>query len=193
MFTIRFVLVVIAASMLTADVTGENIDRIGTIMTMISELARNVANITGHVTKIESTMKDVSSRETVMETKMEEIEKKIDAASSQSKKIEKKIDAASSQSKKIEKKIQSIEASRNRYPYGWKFLGRGQHVSCDDYLEKGPISFTECVNFCEKKRINDGASWNGFNYYTNVQFCSCHKNDRGHNSSPTDGVHFRFE
>ena len=95
--------------------------------------------------------------------------------------------------KGMQKKIANIEASKNRFPYGWKYLGRGTYGTSDDHVGKLPATFTECVNFCEKKRYDDGASWNGFTYYVYDKSCYCYKNERGHDASYTNGVHFRFE
>ena len=220
--------VALVASLLTSDVIGDNVDRIGTIMAMVSEMARNVAKISGalkettnHVAKVESTLDDVVRRETTMEKmvgmlatqskdmdkkiegKLNDMDTKIEAVSTQSKNMDKKINAVSTQSKDMDKKIEgklldmdtkidNIEASKNRFPFGWKYLGRGTERMSDDQVLKQPATFTECVNICEKKRASD-SSWNGFIYYASGQSCTCFTNDRGHNMNYPEAVHFRYE
>ena len=93
--------------------------------------------------------------------------------------------------KGMQKKIANIEASKNRFPYGWKYLGRGMARTYDDSVDKYPITFTECVNLCEEKRAS--SSWNGFSYFAFSQCCYCFKNGRGHNTGYVNGVHFRIE
>ena len=174
----------LVATLLTSGVIGDNEDRIGTIMTMVSEMAKNVANIsealketTNHVAKVESTLDDVVRRESMMEKMVKDLDKKIEG-----------------QLNAMDTKIENIKASRNRFPFGWKYLGRGTYDTCDENAIKEPATFTECVNFCEMKRDSEGSSWTSFTYYTSGQSCWCHKNDRGHDSSSyTNGVHFRFE
>ena len=174
----------LVATLLTSGVIGDNEDRIGTIMTMVSEMAKNVANIsealketTNHVAKVESTLDDVVRRESMMEKMVKDLDKKIEG-----------------QLNAMDTKIENIEASRNRFPYGWKYLGRGDcGMMSDDFVGKQPITFTECVNFCEKKRLSGGASWNGMVYYANDQSCFCYKNDMGHNMGYPKALHFRFE
>ena len=104
-----------------------------------------------------------------------------------------KVQILTSQNKDMQKQIANIEVSKNRFPYGWKYLGRGTYRTSDDHVNKQPATFTECVNFCEKKRASDGASWNGFSYYAYEQSCWCHKNERGHDMGYPKSVHFRFE
>ena len=104
-----------------------------------------------------------------------------------------KVQILTSQNKDMQKQIANIEVSKNRFPFGWKYLGRGECGTADDSVSKQPATFTECVNFCERKRDSEGSSWNGFTYYASGQSCWCHKNDRGHNMNYTNGVHFRFE
>lgn len=95
----------------------------------------------------------------------------------------------------METKIENIETSRNRYPFGWKFVGRGMSQTREDIVHKHPLTFTECVDLCEKKRASDGASWNGIEYCPAIQDCYCNKNDGGHDSrtSRSHIVHLRFE
>ena len=125
------------------------------------------------------TLDDVVKEETEMKNKVQTL-------TTQNNRIEENL-------KGMQKKIANIEASKNRFPYGWKYLGRGTYDTCDAAIVKQPLTFTECVNLCEKKRRDDGASWNGFSYYASGQSCYCHKNDRGHDMSYTKAVHFRFE
>ena len=93
----------------------------------------------------------------------------------------------------LTKKIENIETSKNRFPFGWKYLGRGLSGTYDDSVYKRSATFTECVNFCEKKHQIDGASWNGFTYWAYDQICYCYKNDRSHDMRYPKAVHFRFE
>ena len=142
------------------------------------------------------------------------MQEKIDAGSSQRLKITRKIIAGSSQMMNMEKKleeklnvmegkIENIEASRNRFPYGWKYLGRGVPEEFDQLLRKWNVTLTECTRFCEKKRskIKDDVSWNGLFYYAYTEHCTCVKGDSGHmtvntahtDTDYTDAVHFRWE
>ena len=101
-----------------------------------------------------------------------------------------KVDVLATQNKEMQKKIENIEASR--FPYGWKYLGRGTYGTRDTYVHKQPATFTECVNLCEEKRSSD-VSWNGFTYLAFSQSCYCNKNDRGHDTGYPLVVHFKFE
>ena len=53
-------------------------------------------------------------------------------------------------------------------------------------------SFNECVLMCEKKRASDD-QWNGMVWRSTTRLCACVKNDKGHDTSYLDCLHFTTE
>ena len=148
-------------------------------------MKNKIQTLTKKIDAVSTQSKDMDKK---IEGKLNYMGTKIDVVSTQSKDNYRKIDAVSTQNKDMQTKIDAFVV-----PYGWKYLGRGTRGTRSDAAEKTPATFTECVNFCEKKRADHGASWNGIVYTPSIQQCYCFSNDRGHNMNYPEGVHLRFE
>ena len=74
---------------------------------------------------------------------------------------------------------------------GYHFVGNGYDGHVDDAIYKYPLSFSECVDFCTKKKHDAGESWNSFDWSGHDNWCMCYKGERGH-TPDAKHVHFRI-
>lgn len=75
---------------------------------------------------------------------------------------------------------------------GWKFIGRGTFGTVSDSTLNYPVSFNECIQFCEKKHVED-FGWNGMAWRPDTKWCYCYENDKGHDSSHRYKVWLHFK
>ena len=75
--------------------------------------------------------------------------------------------------------------------FGWSYLGRGTRGSFDDEIGHWGTTFPECVEMCSQKRKTSGAAWNGMDWGTEAHNCGCYKDERGHDLSSPEYMHFR--
>ena len=66
---------------------------------------------------------------------------------------------------------------------GWKYYGRGRRGSYDERIHKQPTTFPQCLQMCQKQRIKYGELWNGMGWRDTDGWCSCYKNDKGHDDT----------
>ena len=74
---------------------------------------------------------------------------------------------------------------------GYHFVGNGYNGHSDENIDKYNLSFSQCVDFCTKKRHDAGESWNSFYWRSSDNYCVCFKGGRGHYPD-AKYVHFRI-
>ena len=74
---------------------------------------------------------------------------------------------------------------------GYHFVGNGYQGSHDDFIGNQPLSFSQCVDYCAKKKHDAGEAWNSLRWTGYDNYCQCSKGDRGHNPD-AKYVHFRI-
>ena len=74
---------------------------------------------------------------------------------------------------------------------GYHFVGNGYNGQYDDAIRKYPLSFSQCVDWCSKKKHDAGESWNSFDWSGYDNYCRCCKGERGH-TPDARMVHFRI-
>ena len=74
---------------------------------------------------------------------------------------------------------------------GYHFVGNGGSGAYDLSIQKSPLSFSQCLDFCTKKKHEAGEAWNSFAWRGSDNWCRCHKSERGH-TPDAHNVHFRM-
>ena len=178
MFPLRFVFLIMVISMIWSNCAlgGESNDRIDTLLSLMITMGKRIDKLT--------------ETEEMTVDKVLKIE---DEVQRMEKRFNQKMD---SNNKEVKSKMEKIDADvkSERYPFGWKYYGRGLHGSGrTDFITKHDTSFIQCVDMCEHKHVTDGKEWNGMEWQAYDNFCVCSKNDDGHNPWKPSYIHFKRE
>ena len=93
-------------------------------------------------------------------------------------------------SDEVKKSTINVEDVSRALAYGYHFVGNGYYGQYNDFI-RNHISFSQCVDFCKKKRDTDGEAWNSFYWQGYNNYCVCFKGERGHTPNKVS-VHFRI-
>ena len=79
------------------------------------------------------------------------------------------------------------------YLRGWRYYGHGIQDSTTGDVYKEHTTFAQCVEMCNLKRATDGTTWNGMVWKEKNGECDCLQNDKGHDTSHPNFIHFKAE
>ena len=148
-------------------------DRIDLILSQMTQMGRNIGALTDSVRKIEHAEEMTSQN-------VHRIEKQIAEIAGEESKMEKQVGDVKAQLGEMKTETESTFFTT--ILSGWRYIGRGEYGTISDRIDQYLSSLSDCVTFCNKKQREEGSAWNGMVWGISDNYCSCYKNDSGHDA-----------